>query len=84
MKISLNQQLEEVERELGERKTVYARIASSHPSKRSQLDYQMARMQAVRDTLVWLRDNRTRVLEEVRKEAANEKTAPAREGQGEC
>lgn len=56
-KVSIQAQLDEIDYELAQRKTVYARIAASNPSKAGENDLHVARMQAVRATLVWLRDN---------------------------
>jgi hypothetical protein len=54
MPISLNQQIEEVERELEMRRKVYP---TSKGASRAQKDYQVQRMQAVLRTLQWLKAN---------------------------
>lgn len=59
--ISLNQQIEEVVRELDQRSRVYPRLVSKGGARQSVLDYQVARMQAVLKTLRWLRDNEAKV-----------------------
>lgn len=69
MKISLAQQIEEVERELKLRATVYPRMVASGKLKQKYADFHVERLQAVLDTLKWLNENRTRILDEVRKEA---------------
>jgi hypothetical protein len=51
--ITLNQQIEEVERELVMRRKVYPTIKGSQAQK----DYQMLRMEAVHKTLRWLKEN---------------------------
>jgi hypothetical protein len=51
--ITLNQQIEEVERELAMRRQVYPNLKGS----KAQKDYQMLRMEAVHKTLRWLREN---------------------------
>lgn len=56
-KISIGQQIEEVDYELAQRRQVYPRLASSGGRKASELDYHMQRMEAVRATLVWLQEN---------------------------
>lgn len=56
-KISLHAQIEEIDYELGQRRNVYARIASSDPKRRSELDYHVLRLEAVRDTLLWLQQH---------------------------
>ena len=55
MMFSLAQQIEEVDYELAYRAQVYARIIAKSPSRSSELEYHVARMQAVRATLVDLR-----------------------------
>jgi hypothetical protein len=53
MPISLNQQIEEVQRELDMRRKVYPNIKGSQAQK----DYQVQRMQGVLNTLQWLKEN---------------------------
>lgn len=57
MAISLNQQIEEVERELMMRRKVYPRAKGNQ----AVMDYQMQRMQAVLDTLNWLKRNEPQI-----------------------
>jgi hypothetical protein len=57
MKISLNQQIDEVERELEMRRKVYPAIKGSQAKK----DYQMQRLQAVLETLQWLKHNEPQI-----------------------
>lgn len=66
-RVSLNQQLEEVERELGLRRDVYARLATTKPGTRSQNEFFMARMQAVAETLRWLIKHKDKIVEHVQK-----------------
>lgn len=61
MKISLNQQIDEVSRELEQRDRVYPRQVASGAMRQSIADYQVARMSAVKTTLEWLRENETDV-----------------------
>ncbi|MBX3447532.1 MAG: hypothetical protein KF765_12330 [Parvibaculaceae bacterium] len=49
--VSLRAMIEEVEYELGQRKAVYARIGAAHPKRKSELEFHMKRMEAVRDYL---------------------------------
>jgi hypothetical protein len=49
--VSLRQQLEEVEYELGMRRKVYPRLASSGKERESVLEYHTKRMEAVAATL---------------------------------
>ena len=61
VKISLNQQIDEVERELSQRANVYPRLVSKGGIRQSVADYQVARMEAVKRTLEWLRDNEEKI-----------------------
>lgn len=54
MKFSISAQIVEVEREIALRRSVYARLAYNSPSKKSECEYFMARMEAVLDTLRFL------------------------------
>jgi lipid II:glycine glycyltransferase (peptidoglycan interpeptide bridge formation enzyme) len=49
--ISLNQQIDEIDREIKMRERVYPHMASSGKERQSVLDYQMARIKAVKATL---------------------------------
>jgi hypothetical protein len=68
--ISLNQQIEEVERELQMRRKVYPSIKGSQAQK----DYQMLRMEAVHKTLRWLRENEALIKGMLSKVAGDEHT----------
>lgn len=57
VKISLASQIAEVDRELRQRALVYPRLVSSRAMRQSIADLQVAHLQAVRDTLVWLQEN---------------------------
>lgn len=61
MKISLSQQIDEINRELGQRKVVYPRLVSGGKMRQSIADYQVARMEAAKATLEWLRDHEATV-----------------------
>ena len=61
MSISLNQQIDEVKRELALRSEVYPRRINSGKMKQSLADYQTVRMQAVLRTLEWLQRNEGKV-----------------------
>lgn len=65
-KISIGSQIEEVEYELKQRKDVYERIVSNHPSRRSELEFHTARMHAVFESLQWLKDNRPAIVEYIK------------------
>lgn len=51
MKISLRQQIEEIEREIGLREGVYARAVAAGKMRQSISDYHMARIKAALATL---------------------------------
>ncbi len=57
MKVSLSSQIAEVDRELAQRRQVYPRLVSSRAMRQSIADLQMEHLQAVRDTLAWLKEN---------------------------
>ena len=55
--LPLAEQIACVERELGYRKRVYPRRIEARQMTRANADKEIARMTAVLDTLVWLRDH---------------------------
>lgn len=59
MKISLSQQIDEVNRELAERKRAYSHLVASRKMRQSIADFQTERMLAVLATLEWLQENET-------------------------
>lgn len=64
-KISLNQQIDEVEHELSMRKRVYPGLVSRAKLSQVKADYHMDRMRAVKATLEWLRDNEAEIKRRV-------------------
>jgi hypothetical protein len=56
-KISLSQQIEEIDWELQRRSTEFPRLVSKGKLRQSEADYQTARLRAVRATLEWLIEN---------------------------
>jgi len=54
MTVSLNQQIDEVKRELAARDDVYKRLVVTRRIRQSVADFQMDRMRAVLATLEWL------------------------------
>ena len=56
-RISINQQIEEVDRELGQRRNVYPRLVAKGATRQSIADYQVARLEAAKRTLEWVRAN---------------------------
>ena len=63
MKFSIIAQIEEVERELEQRRKVYPSLVASRSMRQSVAEFQMARLEAVRATLIWLRDNEAEIRE---------------------
>lgn len=61
-KFSIDAQIEEVRYEIAQRKTVYERISSREPKRRSELEHHLKRMEAVLRTLEWVRDNRAELI----------------------
>jgi hypothetical protein len=57
LKISIDQQIEEVERELAERSRVYPRLVAKGTLRKSVAEYHVERLNAALATLKWLRDN---------------------------
>lgn len=68
-KFSLAAQIEEVDLELKLRDEVYKRRCSTGQMKQSMADYRMARMRAVRRTLVWLESNEAMIKQKLRETA---------------
>lgn len=64
-KVSLNQQIDEVDHELSMRKRVYPGLVSRSKLSQVKADYHMDRMRAVKATLEWLRDNEAEIKRRV-------------------
>lgn len=62
-KVTLDEQIAEVEYELRQRHRVYERQIASGKMTRRNADAHMLALYAVYDSLVWLRDNRAAVLD---------------------
>lgn len=60
---SIQQQIEEVEREIELRRKVYPSLVRTHQMRQSVADYHIGRMQAVKRTLEFDRDHRAAWLE---------------------
>lgn len=60
-KISIDQQIEEVEREIKLREGVYPRQVTSGKMRQSVADFHIERMTAVLRTLQWLRENEEKI-----------------------
>jgi thymidylate synthase len=65
-KVSIDQQIEEVERELKYRGDVYPRLVRTFKMKQSHADFHIARMEVVLETLKWNKDNREHVIDWIR------------------
>ena len=74
-RISLAQQIEEVQRELDARATVYPRLYAKGTLRTSVGQYQVQRMQAVLETLLWLKKNEQKIREGM---------TSAKEGERQC
>lgn len=61
-KILIEQQISEVQREIGLRKNVYPGLVARGKMRQGEADEHMARIEAVLTTLIWLRDNRSWVV----------------------
>ena len=61
-KISIEQQISEIQREIGLRKNVYPGLVARGKMRQSEADEHMARIEAALTTLQWIRDNRAWVL----------------------
>jgi hypothetical protein len=57
MNVSLAQQIEEIDYELGQRRGVYGRLVASGKMRQAVADYHMHRLEAARRTLDWLRQH---------------------------
>lgn len=57
MKFSLNQQIEEIEREVRLRESVYPRQIAEGKMRQSIADYHLGRLKAALATLQWVRDH---------------------------
>lgn len=77
MKISLNQQIDEIERELAQRAEVYPRQVARGAMRPSVADFQIARLRAVKATLLWLRENEAEIRDHVAARAAARKHGAA-------
>lgn len=66
-KISLNQQIEEVDHELSMRERVYPGLISRGKLSRSKAEFHVERMRAVKATLQWLADNEAEIKQRVAK-----------------
>lgn len=74
-KFSLSQQIDEVERELGERNRVYDRLVKTGKMRQSVADFQLGRMLAVKATLEWLLEHETDIRAYVAAKAEARKKA---------
>jgi hypothetical protein len=61
LKFSLAQQIEEVQRELGLRENVYARLVIKGEMRQAVADYHLERMQAALKSLKWLQRHETKI-----------------------
>lgn len=66
-KLSIHEQIAEVERELSERESVYPKMIVSGMMTRAKADKHITAMRAVRESLAWIRENEAAIREVVRK-----------------
>lgn len=78
-KVSIGSQINEVDYELDQRRKVYPRIAMKEPGRKSELEYHVERMTAVRATLVWVSENEA-AIREWAAEQKRKKDTPAEAG----
>lgn len=71
-KFSIGQQIEEVERELELRRGVYPRQVQRGTMKQSHADYHIKRMEAVLESLKWLKENRPHIIEWIKNRPAKQ------------
>jgi hypothetical protein len=57
MMIPLAEQIDEIDHELMQRKLVYPRLVNRGAMRQSIATFQVARLEAARDTLIWLQAN---------------------------
>lgn len=74
---SIDQQIEEVERELKMRREVYPRQVQRGTMKSSVVEYHIKRMEAALATLKWMKENRPAVIDWI-------KNRPPTKNQGEA
>ena len=63
MRISISQQIAAVQREIEKRKRVYPRLVWKGDMRKVEADYQIEAMQAVLQTLEWVKNNEKEIRE---------------------
>jgi len=71
-KISINAQIEEVDRELGLRRNVYELEVARGKMRKSVADLHLERMRAVRATLAWLQANEALIKRRLANDATDQ------------
>lgn len=77
MKVSLAQQIDEINRELEQRRQVYPRLIKTRALRESIATFQVARLEAARATLLWLQQHEAEIktiMAERRAAAAEKET----------
>lgn len=69
-RISLAQQLDEIDRELAQRASVYPRLVSGRKLRQSVANFQVDRLKAARASLQWLADHEDTIKRLMREHAA--------------
>jgi hypothetical protein len=65
MRFTILHQIEEAEREVRMREGVYPRLVGSGKMKQDDADLHLARMRSILKTLIWIRDNESRIKEKL-------------------
>ncbi|BBF92380.1 hypothetical protein [Blastochloris tepida] len=76
-RFSLDQQIDEIRRELAQRADVYPRMVASGKVRQSVAEFQIARLEAVLATLLWLKANEATVRAAI---AAAQSATPETQG----
>jgi hypothetical protein len=76
-RFNINQQIEELDREIRMRNDVYPRWVRTGKMKQSFADYCIARIAAARATLVWIAENENEIREWVSQKKTAGATPPA-------
>jgi hypothetical protein len=72
MTVPLSQQIAEVRRELGKRKTVYPRLIAKGSMRRGEAEHATVAMQSVLKTLEWLQVNEPEIRAAMQREKAGQ------------
>lgn len=71
-KLPIDAQIAAVNREISLREAVYAKMIVNGKMSRAKAERQIAEMEAVRDTLAWVRDNKLLIVDALIKKTEGE------------